>query len=50
VGARELTKEYFTPLATKQCVISLLFLVLVIKFPGSTREADTAHKVLKARI
>jgi len=28
----------------------LFFLVLVIKFPGSTREADAAHKVLKARI
>jgi len=26
------------------------FLVLVIKFPGSTREADAAHKVLKARV
>jgi hypothetical protein len=26
----------------------LFFLVLVIKFLGSTRETDTAHKVLKA--
>jgi len=26
------------------------FLVLVIEFPGSTGEADAAHKVLKARV
>jgi hypothetical protein len=28
----------------------LFFFVLVIKFPALTREADTAHKVSKARI
>lgn len=30
--------------------VRLFFFVLVIKFPGSTGEADAALKVLKARI